>query len=1098
MRKRMSGRVWAGLALVGVGFVCAATGQAAEPPPCATGTYQSDEPPLLPAGGARIAMRDGTIHLQGCSPAAVTLRAKKKGVRVKAAWDAEQCPGIGKVRLKARADNTCTTMRGVVKAKRYRKRFVAGAVSPVPPPTVDLDSGIVPAVTQVAGFDGNPPRPVAALTDQSGILLHFVENELIVVSDNTAAVGTFAASIGGSVVRSFMPTDFGLPGPAQHLVRFDPASADGSALAADLQAIDPTASGALRVSSAAGLGTLATAAAGATGGVIVAPNVVMTPHAYFDRRTTENGSLPVCPGPPRTNGPNCVPDGIPNPAGAPEAFNQDAYQWSYMRQGGTQNIAVGEAWRALWLSQRLTAGSVKLAFIDGGFSDSNDHPDGWEHHTNSIHADGLSENDLECTGGLSCPWHGTNAVSAAMAVPDDMIGAAGPAGPIAKPVTIRMSGDVFNYLGAWGIAFTSGARILNMSFGARVPAAVSFVLVPLEVATEAARDGGMLLLASAGNDGQDVDAEDCAPPFDWPCWEEAWWAPCENAGVTCIGALAGNATTLMSTVDNNGQVVPVSNWGGENVELFGPGILWVGEDPNDPEPHRFTATSAAAPFVAGVAALVMAANPNLDANAVEATLLESAHPSPDGRVGRYVNAFGAVIRALGGGPICRLPNIGYLTPPHESLPCFDNTFTVSVQPGILEPVTYVWRHWVDGAPVELADDGRISGSRTPVMTIADFGADDYGTYDVVVSNPCGSTTSGLTAVTPPVGVIEPGPFLPDRRAHAAMAFDRGRGRMVLHGGWYETLTPENFLDRLNVNGETWERDDQGIWQLVTTQGPSPRYGHAVAYDEARGVTVLFGGHLCPDTLCVPGGPGGTPVGYNDTWEWDGTAWTERIAASAPSPRSHHAMAYDSVRQRVVMFGGRDPAVGGTAVEANVWEWDGATWTARVTSPDPVIAKRPVGRWDHGLAFDRARNILVLHGGVYFLPGTAGPGETWELSGAGEWRLSAVPPDLTEDQLYHGLGHPWHAMTHDYDRGATLLTTLTSESGVLVGRLWEWMGTGWIPRSTLPWRTNHAIAYDDVRMRTAIVGGESGYISRADVWEWRYVDEPGPPVCAPSP
>jgi len=79
---------------------------------------------------------------------------------------------------------------------------------------------------------------------------------------------------------------------------------------------------------------------------------------------------------------------------------------------------------------------------------------------------------------------------------------------------------------------------------------------------------------------------------------------------------------------------------------------------------------------------------------------------------------------------------------------------------------------------------------------------------------------------------------------------------------------------------------------------------------------------------------------------------------------------------------------------------------------------------------------------------------------------------------------------------TLLTTLSSESGVNVGRLWEWAGTAWIPRATLPWRTKHTIAYDDVRKRTAIVGGETGYIARADVWEWRHVDEA--PTCEPPP
>ena len=42
-------------------------------------------------------------------------------------------------------------------------------------------------------------------------------------------------------------------------------------------------------------------------------------------------------------------------------------------------------------------------------------------------------------------------------------------------------------------------------------------------------------------------------------------------------------------------------------------------------------------------------------------------------------------------------------------------------------------------------------------------------------------------------------------------------------------------------GETWEWDGSA-WTLRASDGPSPRYDHAMAYDSARGVTVLFGGY----------------------------------------------------------------------------------------------------------------------------------------------------------------------------------------------------------------------------------------------------------------
>ena len=51
-----------------------------------------------------------------------------------------------------------------------------------------------------------------------------------------------------------------------------------------------------------------------------------------------------------------------------------------------------------------------------------------------------------------------------------------------------------------------------------------------------------------------------------------------------------------------------------------------------------------------------------------------------------------------------------------------------------------------------------------------------------------------------------------------------------------------------------------IWTLRTTEGPSARSEHAVAYDSCRGVTVLFGGldgSTSPTTL------------FEDTWESDG-------------------------------------------------------------------------------------------------------------------------------------------------------------------------------------------------------------------------------------
>jgi hypothetical protein len=120
----------------------------------------------------------------------------------------------------------------------------------------------------------------------------------------------------------------------------------------------------------------------------------------------------------------------------------------------------------------------------------------------------------------------------------------------------------------------------------------------------------------------------------------------------------------------------------------------------------------------------------------------------------------------------------------------------------------------------------------------------------------------------------------------------------------------------------------------------------MAYDAARGRVVMFGGRDSSGNMTA------------DTWEWDGTTWTNVTPASGSPPagyRGEDAMAYDAERGRVVMVGPYSSSGGGWVL--STWEWNGTTWT-NMTPP----SGSPPWRVSPSMAYDAARGEAVLFGG----------------------------------------------------------------------------------------------------------------------------------------
>ncbi|HMI80133.1 MAG TPA: hypothetical protein VK484_15145, partial [Ferruginibacter sp.] len=143
---------------------------------------------------------------------------------------------------------------------------------------------------------------------------------------------------------------------------------------------------------------------------------------------------------------------------------------------------------------------------------------------------------------------------------------------------------------------------------------------------------------------------------------------------------------------------------------------------------------------------------------------------------------------------------------------------------------------------------------------------------------------------------------PEARQGFAMVYDTRRKKTVLYGGGgadFNQSVP--FTD-------TWEFDGTA-WTKITKPGPGKRLSSGFAYDEKRGLLVLFGGL----------GKGGF---LHDTWGWDGNEW-KMLSDAGPSKRAMGYMAYDKNRDRIVLFGGR---LGWPNDANDTWEWDGMQWT----------------------------------------------------------------------------------------------------------------------------------------------------------------------------
>ncbi len=343
------------------------------------------------------------------------------------------------------------------------------------------------------------------------------------------------------------------------------------------------------------------------------------------------------------------------------------------------------------------------------------------------------------------------------------------------------------------------------------------------------------------------------------------------------------------------------------------------------------------------------------------------------------------------------------------------------------------------------------------------------------------------------------PASPTPRAADPVVYDEATAQVMLFGGLGAGFTSLN--DTWSWNGTAWTQvADSGDAGCTTTctAGPPPRAASSMAYDPASKQLILFGGD-----------PGSGPF-LNDTWDWNGTAWTQvadsgdagctTTCTGSPSGRSGAAIAYDPAIGKLVLFGGLGPS-------NDTWTWDGTSWTQVADSGDPgctnTCTASPPETISGSLAYDVPANQLILFGG-----GEYNSNATWNFDGT-TWTQVADATDPGCTDTCTSSPDPRSGAGMEYDPAVQQLVLFGGlDSSTNLNDTWTWDGTTWTQvddgtdagctascTGSPAARSAIFLTYDETNRQTVLFGGQGSPAYSAPVLDdtWTSLQAPPPPV-----
>lgn len=285
-----------------------------------------------------------------------------------------------------------------------------------------------------------------------------------------------------------------------------------------------------------------------------------------------------------------------------------------------------------------------------------------------------------------------------------------------------------------------------------------------------------------------------------------------------------------------------------------------------------------------------------------------------------------------------------------------------------------WGRWLAGSFALVALIAISALALVGALTERSSGTDEVPSSGASVA-PDNSASNGETAETSSSSL---GRVDPPSRIHSAMALVPSTGEIVLFGG--------RLGSRSEPIADLWVLGPQGEWAAVpATLEPGPRELAELLYVESEDQVVAIGGS--PKAILGCGLQTFVTNAVVDVWALDlgGPTWTRRTTNSGPSDRWGHAAAYDSVADRIVLFGGAggDFSRGFATVLGDTWLLDPASGVWVEVESEAA----PSGRACHSMAFNPEDGLVYLWGGQVSM--SSGEAQLWVFD-TGSLAWSVVP------------------------------------------------------------------------------------------------------------